>query len=268
MYQPLTQIANEEGTDKGTDGPTPEWLGHNYTDVYETLFSPYRQQPITLLEIGLGVRGSNWNTLIARGKNAAGGASIRMWSRYFPNARIFGIDVNPAGFLDNDRIKTYVVDQGDRQQLESFINKSGVKQFDIIIDDGSHRPDHQQVSLGVLFPYLAAGGVYCIEDLENNGLGDGTMRKDSCNEVLNTRRVLRSFLETGKLPEPNVIPNKNDLAEQIEAVTFHCPLVTFEQVGMKLLFIHFVNNLRKKWFPASARFLSGTEELCVLRKKR
>jgi len=37
--------------------------------------------------------------------------------------------------------------------------------FDIIIDDGSHASHHQQIALAHLFPHLAPGGLYCIEDL-------------------------------------------------------------------------------------------------------
>src|SRR3990170_2345609 len=38
-------------------------------------------------------------------------------------------------------------------------------QLDIIIDDASHASDHQQVTLGTLFPAVAPGGIYIIEDL-------------------------------------------------------------------------------------------------------
>jgi hypothetical protein len=41
---------------------------------------------------------------------------------------------------------------------------------DIIIDDGSHRPDHQLISLVTLFPYLAADGIYVIEDINDKAL--------------------------------------------------------------------------------------------------
>jgi hypothetical protein len=34
----------------------------------------------------------------------------------------------------------------------------------LIIDDGSHRPEHQQVSFKKLWPEVAWGGLYIIED--------------------------------------------------------------------------------------------------------
>src|SRR5665213_3533445 len=99
----------------------------------------------------LGVAGPNFSARIAQGRNAAGGASMRMWYRYLTKASIFGIDINPAKFLDNDRIVTAVVDQSDPDQLRDFMAKSGVELFDFIIDDGSHLPHHQQITLSVLF---------------------------------------------------------------------------------------------------------------------
>ena len=40
--------------------------------------------------------------------------------------------------------------------------------IDVIIDDGSHAPQHQLVSFVQLFPTLADGGLYMIEDVETS----------------------------------------------------------------------------------------------------
>ncbi len=55
-------------------------------------------------------------------------------------------------------------DQSDREDLIRAARKAGWS-FGIIVDDGSHQSSHQQISLGALFPYLAPGGLYVIEDL-------------------------------------------------------------------------------------------------------
>ena len=52
-FMSLTELADEEGSDKGTLGPSPAWRAHNDTDVYDAFLRPYRNKPITLLEIGL-----------------------------------------------------------------------------------------------------------------------------------------------------------------------------------------------------------------------
>lgn len=265
----LTTIANEEGTDKGTIGPVPSWPAHNYTDVYEAYLSPYRESPISILEIGLGVDGPQWKAHIAQGQNASGGASIRMWYRYFNRARIFGIDINPAAFLDNDRITTRVVDQGSAEELHSFLDDVDLKTLDVVIDDGSHRPDHQQISWSTLFPRLVPGGLYFIEDLSDNGMGDGGTSRYASDSVLNTRRVFRSFAETGCFGTPHAIDDPETLARDVADVRFHCPAMAFglpwtttrhrARVGARVIAGHTV--------PMDPEFISGSETLCVIRKR-
>jgi hypothetical protein len=114
MHSSLTEIANHYGTDKGTIGPSPDFPGHNYTDIYEAYLGRFRQSPVTLLEIGLGVVGDRWDAKIVQGRNT-GGASLKMWYDYFPNARIYGLDINDCSYLANDRVRTFVADQGSRR---------------------------------------------------------------------------------------------------------------------------------------------------------
>merc|ERR1712029_878213 len=48
-----------------------------------------------------------------------------------------------------------------------FISETGGN-FDIIIDDGSHVPNHQLVSFETLWPSIKPGGMYIVEDIETN----------------------------------------------------------------------------------------------------
>lgn len=220
----LTDIANLEGTDKGTVGPSTKWPAHNYTDVYGAYLSPWRDRELTVLEIGLGVPGDSWDARIAHGRNEGGGGSLRTWYGFLPNARIYGADINPAPHLDNDRISTHVMDQGDPEAIAKFLESIGDVEFDVIVDDGSHKPDHQQVSFGCLFPRLKSGGLYIIEDLLTNGIGDGgANRRSSSDEALNTRRVLKHFRRTGAFETPHKIVDPDYCADHIASLTFHVP---------------------------------------------
>ena len=42
------------------------------------------------------------------------------------------------------------------------------KNFDLIIDDGSHHIVHQQISLGFLFPFLKQKGIFIVEDIHTS----------------------------------------------------------------------------------------------------
>jgi len=226
----LTQIADKHRTDKGSLGPRRDRPPNYYTDVYSAYLERYRDKPIDFLEIGLGVSGAQWTAELVTDVNPRGGASMKTWYEYFPRARIFGVDINECRWLDNDRVKTFVADQGSPAQLEAFVKATGVSQFDAIIDDGSHRPDHQQVTLGVLFKYLKPGGLYFIEDLANNGAGDGAEGRTTSAAAVNTRRLLRHFKDTGTFLAPNTLVDAERLARDIDFVAFHCTRPSFRLV--------------------------------------
>lgn len=139
----LSDLCREHKTDK-----CPHY--HNYVELYGTMFNPVRNQAERVLEIGV-----------------LNGDSVRMWEEYFPKAQIFGIDIQDTSEHETERIRTFVADQANRKQLSQFIKKYG-GEFDIIIDDGGHSMEQQQVSFGFFFPYLRPGGIYVIEDIHTS----------------------------------------------------------------------------------------------------
>ena len=225
LQDSLTELANRHASDKGTIGPSPRWPVHNYADVYEAYLQELRDRELTLLEIGLGVTGNNWHSAIVHGRNT-GGASLKMWYDYFPKARIMGMDVNACPELNNERITTYVGHQGRTDDLDAFLREVGETQFDLIFDDGSHRPDDQQVSLGCLFKALKPGGMYFIEDLNANGQGDEGAGRSYCRDVLNTRSVLKHYADQGTFPQPHALLDVDYLAQHIERLCFHVPKIS------------------------------------------
>ncbi len=142
----LTALADEWGTDKGT-------RGHHYTEVYDRFFFPIRQEARKVLEIGV-----------------LKGASLRMWRDYFPHASVYGIDIVDTSSVNSDRIRTFIADQANRTQLQRFLDAAG-SDFDLIIDDGGHSMEQQQVSFGYLFRHVKPGGYYVIEDVHTSLYG-------------------------------------------------------------------------------------------------
>lgn len=218
----LQELADSNFCDKGLVGPSSRWSANNYVDVYEAYFSTLRERPLRVLEIGIGVRGDRWQANIAHGRNAEGGASLKTWAAYFPNARIYGLDINDARHLETDRVSTFIVDQGSRAELRAFLEKCPDKEFDIIVDDGSHRADHQQVSLEVLFPALAPGGFYVVEDLNDRGFQERSGGKHAATDVVSTRTLLMGLKRDGKVAQPNAFEDAGVL-DQVEFINFHCP---------------------------------------------
>jgi|GEM_PF-2142951 len=143
---PLTRIAIKHGTDK--------WGTHFYTPIYNALFAHLRASRIRLLEIGIG----------GYAATKIGGASLAMWAEYFPNGQIVGIDIAEKKLNLDARIKLFRGSQVDTAFLTRVCDEYGP--FNIVIDDGSHVPKESSVSFHALFPRMADGGLYVIEDVQ------------------------------------------------------------------------------------------------------
>ena len=57
-------------------------------------------------------------------------------------------------------------DQADEARLQAIAREHGP--FDIVIDDGSHRSEHQAATLVALLPHVSPGGFHVIEDVHAN----------------------------------------------------------------------------------------------------
>lgn len=144
----LTELAKHFRTDK--------WGGHSYTPHYQRHLEHLRTEPVRLLEIGIG----------GYRRDKQGGASLRMWKHFFPKGEITGVDIEDKKFVEEDRIRVYVGDQTDPELLHRMNDEAGP--FDVIVDDGSHRPAHIAASFAVLFPLLADNGIYVVEDTQTS----------------------------------------------------------------------------------------------------
>jgi hypothetical protein len=121
-----------------------------YLTEYDRLFDSYRSLPVRLLEIGV-----------------QNGGSLEIWLKYFKNAAIvIGCDVDPSCSRLNYDDQRIVVVIGDANTLEvrERVFKHGA-QFDIVIDDGSHRSSDIVKSFAMYFSSVVEGGVFVVEDL-------------------------------------------------------------------------------------------------------
>jgi hypothetical protein len=263
-FRQLADIADRYFCDKGTRGPSSRWSANNYVDVYQAYLQPMRKSAISLLEIGLGVVGPNWNSKIVHGGNT-GGASMKMWSEYLPNARITGIDINPAAYLDTDRVKTYLVDQGSRESLSDFLREHPDPSFDVIIDDGSHRADHQQVSLEMLFPHLKSGGLFFIEDLNDHGYGGKTRGPHATPGTISTRNFFKRYARGGEIAGPNAFQSTEFLSF-IDDIMFHSPRPRLRPRDLAVEIMRTVFG-RARTGILRLEWVADSERMVVLRKR-
>ncbi len=129
-----------------------------YFEVYDELFSKFRNKKITFVEIGI-----------------LGGGSLFMWRKFFgPKARIIGIDLNPdAKKWTKYGFVVFIGDQSDVNFWKKFKKKVG--KIDIILDDGGHRYIDQITSIECNLNNIKDNGLIVIEDTHTsymNGFGD------------------------------------------------------------------------------------------------
>jgi hypothetical protein len=146
-FSELDAIGRRTGTDKSS-------IAHNYLKLYERRLSHLRHAGrFLLVEIGVYM-----------------GQSLVTWSGFFPEATIVGLDINPAcGIYDRERMYVRIGDQSDAVFLKSVIDEFGFPS--VVIDDGSHRWDHQILSFRELFSVLLPSGIYILEDIDTSFKG-------------------------------------------------------------------------------------------------
>lgn len=122
----------------------------SYLREYDRLFSSLRDARIRLLEIGI-----------------QNGGSLEIWGRYFPAAtHIVGCDIDPACAAlkyDDTRVSVVIGDANTDAAEAAIVARCS--EFDVVIDDGSHRSGDVVRSFARYFARLADGGLFVAEDL-------------------------------------------------------------------------------------------------------
>lgn len=168
----LTQISKKYGTDK---------VSHGFTQFYDSILNKHKNNIKNILEIGI-----------------LNGASLFSWNDYFQKARIYGIDLKEKN-IKNDNIITFKGRQEDTIFLTNVLQKTGT--LDLIIDDGSHYMDHQQISFGYLFKYVNPDGFYIIEDLHTSTdfYNNSVNFNKNENKSNSTLKMIFNYIETNKI---------------------------------------------------------------------
>lgn len=120
-------------------------------EIYDRHFSPYRKEPITVVEFGVSQ-----------------GGSLQMWKQYFGRkARIFGVDIDPrCQDLSEGRVDVVIGDQDDRDFLCTLRERVGP--IDVLIEDGGHTMGQQIATFEEMWPAVKDGGVFLVEDLHTS----------------------------------------------------------------------------------------------------
>ena len=124
-----------------------EYTQHFISQGYDSIFNNYdNSKNYNILEIGVYE-----------------GQSISLLSDYFSNSFVTGIENN----LENLKIplkgRNYEILNKDAYCMDT-LNYFDFK-FDIIIDDGSHKPEHMEFCVSEYYKILNEGGILIVEDI-------------------------------------------------------------------------------------------------------
>lgn len=186
-----------------------------YFDIYDRYFAKFVNNTPNVLEIGI-----------------AQGGSIEMWYKYFNNAKLYAVDA----FKDVVNIKfpfhvdITIGDQADMDFWAAYVKTK--PKFDIIIDDGGHDMEQQLNSLISLFPHLASGGVYLIEDVHTSywpAYSGGFRKPGTCVEVI---KGLVDLLNFQHVPDQAPDPKLLEIFKNLSNITFYNSVILLEKLPM------------------------------------
>jgi len=130
----------------GVKYDTDKITHHRYDTSFDMFLSGMYDTSGSMLEIGID-----------------NGKSLKMWLELFPNAHIYGMDINQG--YSGERYTVMRGDQSKSADLHTVYSTIQENNVFFINDDGSHIPEHQLLTFNTLFPALREGGVYIIEDI-------------------------------------------------------------------------------------------------------
>jgi len=182
---------------------------HEYHKYYEPVLKPFYNSHGSIIEIGLGT-----------------GVSLPMWKNLFKYAHIYGVDKEYENRGD-DRHTIYKADQSKMNDLNNLKKSLTDKNVFFINDDGSHIPEHQLLTFNTLFPIVAEGGFYIIEDIETSYWTRGECYGYKTNYgYKHPNSMIEIFKEAADIINREFIVDKTRLSNKIqhydyiESITF------------------------------------------------
>ena len=151
----LDRLFYHYGSDKADIFKKTKNKGHGYSKFYEQKIEKLKNRKINILEIG-----------------SYAGASAAAFVKYLPESNIFCFDINISNFeYRSKKIHVFGIDIINQKKTIKTLNKIAdqlrIKEFDIIIDDGSHNLSDILIALKLFFKYLKNKGLYVIEDFKH-----------------------------------------------------------------------------------------------------
>jgi predicted O-methyltransferase YrrM len=176
----LDQLFHHYGSDKANIFQKTKDRGHGFSKFYTENLEHLKDKEVKILEIG-----------------SYAGSSAAAFTKYFPKSTVYCFDINISKFdYFSKNIHVYGLDINNENKLKKILKKiTTEKNFDLIIDDGSHYLSDILFSLKILFKYLKKEGIYVIEDFKHPNYYDRNKNIDDIlvDQMLNYLREKKAF---------------------------------------------------------------------------
>lgn len=167
---PFGQVFDYHGSDKDEC--------HSYGPVYDRLYPlPKRAEVKALLEVGV-----------------QSGRSLMAWEKTFPNATVYGMDLEDRLEGIGPRTRAIIADATKPQMFRQGMQRLKIKKgtLDLFIDDGSHRFVDQLATAFLARPFLTQDATLVIEDIYPASCA-GTLAEATGGFVLDRRGEKQRF---------------------------------------------------------------------------
>ena len=145
----LIDLVDNSITDKNTV--------HSYLYLYQTLLHNRKETAKNVLEIGID-----------------NGGSIKLWSDFFINANIYGLDIidinNPIispTIINKKNIYLYCNTDAYNENVFNNFFKSKDMKFDFMLDDGPHTLESMKQFIVLYSQIMTDDGILIIEDVQS-----------------------------------------------------------------------------------------------------
>lgn len=185
LSEALTWIESPSDAEFMSSGPAPRFrVGEvefrcEFAPSEDRLFSIRKDRAgiEAYLEIIERFKGDNFVEL-----GIGSGGSVALTALVAPPRKLVALDIGAERIEALDALVTergldervrlhYGVDQANREQLAAILeDEFGDEPLGLVIDDASHRLDETRASFELLFPRLRPGGLFVIEDWNNQHL--------------------------------------------------------------------------------------------------
>jgi hypothetical protein len=154
----LAELFIKHGSDKATM--------HDYWKIYGSELARLHGESIRILEIGLGT--NNPEIPSNMGGHFLSGGSLRAFSEFVPQAKVYGADIDKEILFKEGNIETCWVDQTNKKTFLHIYSLIEYNALDIIIVDGLHQPYADLSSVCHLIRFLKIQGSIFVEDIEDS----------------------------------------------------------------------------------------------------